>query len=103
MMLPDYEVVWKNGVAPDSDPLSFDDTELSTEVPEAVQRLWINRVYKAGFKNKRSVFEAANKEGLWIKDNTRDKDVTKVVNARIQGSAADLTKLAMNKRRLLLF
>lgn len=95
MMLPDYEVVWKNGVAPDSDPLSFDSTDLVTEVPEATQRLWIARVKKAGFKNKRSVFESANKEGLWIIDHTREKDVTKVVNARIQGGAADLTKLAL--------
>lgn len=95
MMLPDYEVVWKDGVAPDDDPLAFDDDELSTEVPEALQRKWINRVRQAPFMKKRSVFEAANAEGLWIIDHTRDKDTTKVVNARIQGSAADLTKLAM--------
>ena len=95
MMLPDYEVVWKDGVAPDDDPLAFDDDDLSTEVPEALQRKWINRVRQAPFMKKRSVFEAANAEGLWIIDHTRDKDTTKVVNARIQGSAADLTKLAM--------
>lgn len=95
MMLPDYEVVWKDGVAPDDDPLAFDDDDLSTEVPEALQRKWVNRVRQAPFMKKRSVFEAANAEGLWIIDHTRDKDTTKVVNARIQGSAADLTKLAM--------
>ena len=49
------------------------------------------------FKDKRKVFELANSEGVWIIDNTMDKDTTKVVNARIQGSAADLTKLAMIK------
>ncbi len=96
MMLPDYEVVWKDGVAPDDDPLAFDiDTQASEEVPENIQRKWLQRVRNAPFQKKRQVFEAANAEGLWIIDHTRDKDTTKVVNARIQGSAADLTKLAM--------
>ena len=96
MMLPDYEVVWKDGVAPDDDPLSFDvDETTSNEVPEALQRKWLQKVRNAPFMKRRQVFEAANAEGLWIIDHTRDKDTTKVVNARIQGSAADLTKLAM--------
>ena len=97
MMLPDYEVTWKDGVAPDLDPLSFDfdELELQSEVPEDIQRRWLSKVRNASYYNRRSVFEAANREGLCIIDNTKDKDVTKVVNARIQGSAADLTKLAM--------
>ena len=99
MMLPDYEVVWKNGTPPDLDPLSFtatDDDE-SKAVPSAVVTKWIRKVRSVPFRDKRKVFEEANKEGLWIIDHTKDKDVTKVVNARIQGSAADLTKLAMIK------
>lgn len=96
MMLPDYEVVWKDGVAPDDDPLSFDvDVDTSREVPEKLQKKWLAKVRNANFYNRRKVFEAANEEGLWIIDHTKDKDTTKVVNARIQGSAADLTKLAM--------
>lgn len=96
MMLPDYEVKWKDGVAPDDDPLGFDDDEEpSTEVPENIQRRWLTKVRNARPWNRRQVYEAANKEGIWIVDHTKDKDVTKVVNARIQGSAADLTKLAM--------
>ena len=96
MMLPDYEVVWKDGVAPDDDPLSFDvDLDASREVPESVQRKWLTKVRNANFYTRRKIFEAANEEGLWIIDHTKDKDTTKVVNARIQGSAADLTKLAM--------
>lgn len=96
MMLPDYEIVWKDGAPPDDDPLSFDDAgEVSTEVPEHIQRKWLTRIKNAPFFKRRSVFEAANAEGLYIIDHTKDKDVTKVVNARIQGSAADLTKAAM--------
>lgn len=90
MQLPDYEVVWKDKPI-DNDPLNFDNTD--EEVPYDVQMYWLNKVYST--KYKRKVFEDANKEGLWIKDNTRDKDTTKVVNARIQGSAADLSKVAM--------
>jgi DNA polymerase I-like protein with 3'-5' exonuclease and polymerase domains len=96
MMLPDYEIVWKDGVPPDDDPLSFDDPgEVSTEVPEHIQRKWLTRIKNAPFFKRRTIFEAANAEGLYIVDNTKDKDTTKVVNARIQGSAADLTKAAM--------
>ena len=101
MMLPDYEIKWKDGVAPDDDPLDFADDDLpfdngsEKEVPDAVITKWLRRIQSARFKEKYKVFEAANAEGVWIVDNTRDKDVTKVVNARIQGSAADLSKLAM--------
>lgn len=95
MMLPDYEIVWKDGAPPDDDPLSFDEVEVSTEVPEHIQRKWLARIKNAPFFKRRSVFEAANAEGLYVIDNTKDKDTTKVVNARIQGSAADLTKAAM--------
>jgi DNA polymerase I-like protein with 3'-5' exonuclease and polymerase domains len=97
MMLPDYEVKWKDGAPPDDDPLNFDydDFAENTEVPEHIQRKWLQKVRSAPFIKKRQVFEAANAEGLWIVDHTKDKDTTKVVNARIQGSAADLTKLAM--------
>lgn len=93
MQLPDYEVTWLDKPI-DNDPLNFD--SINVEVPEDVQLYWLNKIYNArGFGSKKKIFEEANKQGLYIKDNTRDKDVTKVVNARIQGSAADLTKAAM--------
>lgn len=98
MMLPDYEIVWKDGAPPDDDPLSFDDVPWDDgpkEVPEHIQKKWLARIKSAPFFKRRSVFEAANAEGLYVVDHTKDKDTTKVVNARIQGSAADLTKAAM--------
>ena len=98
MMLPDYEIVWKDGAPPDDDPLSFDDAPWDdgpAEVPEHIQKKWLTRIKNAPFFKRRSVFEAANAEGLYVIDHTKDKDTTKVVNARIQGSAADLTKAAM--------
>ena len=96
MLKPDYEFKWQDGVPHDIDILDFD-SELSDEVPEDRQRYYLNKLAHCKFGEKRKVFEEANAEGIWIIDNTMDKDVTKVVNARIQGSAADMTKLAMIK------
>lgn len=95
---PDYEFKWADGVAPDDDPLGFDD-ELSTEVPMSIQKKYLQKLRYAPFGTKRAIFQEANAEGVWIIDNTKDKaDATRqVVNARIQGSAADLSKLAMVK------
>lgn len=93
MQLPDYEVIWLDKPI-DTDPLNFDNQNV--EVPYDVQMYWLNNLYNArGFGSKKKIYEEANKHGLYIKDNTKEKDVTKVVNARIQGSAADLTKAAM--------
>ena len=96
MLKPDYEFKWIDGVPHDDDVLDFD-SELSEEVPLDIQRKYLRKLAACNFKDKRKVFELANSEGVWIIDNTMDKDTTKVVNARIQGSAADLTKLAMIK------
>ena len=96
MTKPDFEFKWKDGVPHDDDVLNFD-AELSDEVPEDRQIFYLKKLAQCKFGEKRKVFEEANAEGIWIIDNTMDKDTTKVVNARIQGSAADLTKLAMIK------
>ena len=96
MMKPDYEFAWVDGVPHDDDVLDFD-SELSDEVPEDIQRKYWLKLQSCNFRDKKKIFELANSEGVWIIDNTMDKDTTKVVNARIQGSAADLTKLAMIK------
>ena len=96
MMKPDYEFEWIDGVPHDDDPLNFDG-ELSKEVPEDRQRFYLTKLAHCKFGEKRKVFEQANAEGIYVIDNTMDKDTTKVVNARIQGSAADMSKLAMIK------
>ena len=94
MMLPDYEFEYIDKDS--SDPLAFDDEY--EEVPQQVIDKYIRKLKNAWSPSKRiGIFEEAKAEGIKITDNTRNKDITKVVNARIQGSAADLTKLAMIK------
>ena len=94
MLKPDYEFEWIDGVPHDDDPLNFD-SELSTEVPEDIQNKYRRKIEASNFRDRRKIFELANSEGIYVIDNTKDKDYTKVVNARIQGTAADMTKLAM--------
>jgi len=96
--LDEYEFRWKNGVAPDNDLLDFDE-EAEQEIPERTIRKYLTRLHNCRFKEKRRIFEQANEEGIWIIDNgvKISKAIRQTVNARIQGSAADLTKLALIK------
>lgn len=96
LQLDEYEFKWKNGVAPDNDLLDFDDDE-EQEVPERTIRKYLTMLHKCKFKEKQKIFKKANEEGIWIVDNgAKIADATRqCVNSRIQGSAADLTKLAM--------
>ena len=99
MVESDYEFSWKDGVAPDNDPLGFDDDELITDVPENIQKKYIRRLNSAYYNKKRQIIDQAKSEGILIVDHTKEKqDATRqVVNSRIQGSAADMSKLAMIK------
>jgi len=100
LQLPEFEFVWKDGGPLDADLLDFDeeeDAEKVLEVPEEIQNKYIRRLRQAYFGQKRKIFEDANKEGIWIVDNgAKIADAQRqCVNARIQGSAADMSKLAM--------
>lgn len=105
LMLDEFEFKWKDG--PKSvDVLDFDDVG-DNEVPEDIQRKYLRKLARVEPWNKRKIFEEANeKDGVWIVDNgLKIADATRqCVNSRIQGSAADLTKLAMidlyNNKRL---
>ena len=110
LQLPEYVFTWKDGAPPDDDPLDFSDNlEFDNEtgmpkpvevpVPEDLQRRYLSRRHSAWGKQKRGIFEQASEEGVHILDNgAKIADAERqVVNARIQGSAADMTKLAMIK------
>lgn len=95
---PDYEFEYIDGVAPDDDPLNFE-SEVSTEVPDSVCRKYISKLRNTKFAQHRAIIEKAKEDGIRIIDNTKDKQDAKrqVVNSRIQGSASDMSKLAMIK------
>lgn len=108
LQLPEYEFKWKDGAPLDDDLLDFDFSEEMSEpeVPEDIQKKYLRKLKQAYFGQKRKIFEQANKEGIWIIDNgAKIADAQRqCVNARIQGSAADMSKLAMilvgNDKRL---
>lgn len=95
MQLPMYEFQYLPGHG-DVDPLSFDSIEEDLTVPYDIQQKYLRLLKQAHFGRKRKIFEQANEEGIFIVDNEKKiADATRqCVNARVQGSAADLTKLA---------
>ena len=98
LQLDEFEFKWKDGVSPFEDPLDFDHDTSDIGVPEMVQQKYLKMLKRCKFNEKRKVFEKANKDdNVWIIDNgAKISDATRqCVNARIQGSAADLTKIAM--------
>ena len=95
MQLDEYEFKWAEGYG-DLDPLSFDNEVVETDVPINIQKKFLTKLNRAWGKQRREVVEEAKKEGIIITDNGgKIADATRqVVNSRIQGSAADMTKIA---------
>ena len=101
LQLPEFEFTWKDGAPPEDDLLDFDDMNEpaynEAEVPEDVQDYYIKKLSNCWGSQKRKIFEAAANDGIIITDNgAKIADAQRqCVNARIQGSAADMSKLAM--------
>ena len=95
MQLPEFEFSYKEGYG-DIDPLSFDTQVVNTEVPLNIKRSYTAKLHGAWGKEKAKIVEQARSEGIIIKDNGgKIADATRqVVNSRIQGSAADMSKIA---------
>lgn len=97
MQLPYFEFSYKDGVVPDFDPLSDSDDDYSTEVPEEIVADLTKKLLNCwGYKKKEELKEKIRAQGINVKDNTSfiAQAQRQCVNARVQGSAADLTKLA---------
>ena len=97
MQLPYFEFKYKDGVSPDFDPLFDDVSEYSDEVPiDIVEELTKRLLSCRGYRQKEQIKEQIRNKGISIKDNTSfiAQAQRQCVNARVQGSAADLTKLA---------
>ena len=98
LQLDEYEFRWKDDAPVVRDVLDFT-TELDAdaEIPEKRIRYYMRKLRNCRFGEKRAIFEEANAEGIWIVDNGAKiaEARRQCVNARIQGSAADMSKLAM--------
>ena len=98
LQLDDYEFKWKRGASnPYEDPLDFDDI-YGNIVPDNLCDYFWDKLMRAKYKKDiAKIKEEADKQGIEIIDNRTKKGNARrqCVNARIQGSAADLTKLAM--------
>lgn len=98
IQLPEYTFEWQTGYEPEGDILDFDETEV--EVPYSKVAYYTRKLNNArGWKQRDSVVEEAGKEHILIFNNRgKIAEATRqTVNSRIQGSSADLTKIAMIK------
>lgn len=95
MQLPEFEFKWKPGYG-DVDPLSFDTEITNNEVDEDAVRYYTAKLHNSFYNAKLKVKAEAEHEGIIITDNGgKIADATRqTVNARIQGSAADMSKIA---------
>lgn len=97
MLLDEYEFEWVD--APKNDDVLDFENDVDTLVPDELCDKYWNKLHRK-YAKKREIFKEANeKDGIWIIDNrTKIADATRqCVNSRIQGSAADLTKKAMQE------
>ncbi len=101
MQLPPYEFSYIGGAPKDFDPLFDDEEEFEggvMEVDEETKQRYLNQLNRAySWKEKENIKARAKEQGILIKDNGGyiAEATRQCVNSRIQGSAADQTKLAM--------
>ena len=99
MQLPYYEFKYTEGRLPENfDPLSDDVGEISTEVPWELCNNWTTQLLNCrSWKEKDNLKRNIQSQGVEIIDNGKkiSDAVRQCVNSRVQGSAADLTKLAL--------
>lgn len=98
VQLSKYEFELLSGGPSTFDPLNFDEDQGEAEVDPAAVRKYTQLLDKAwGGKEKRDIIMKAREEGIKITDNgSKIADAERqCVNSIIQGSSADMTKLAM--------
>lgn len=96
MQLQPYEFKYKSTKYANFDPLSF--THQNLDVPVNIQsKLTKQLTNERNFKKRQDIKTKASQEGIVIQENTKkiDDATRQCVNARVQGSAADITKKAM--------
>lgn len=94
LQLPEYEFIAKDGFISD-DLLDF--SEINNSIPQTLIDKYTRQLRNKYKRN--TIIAEADKDGITIVDNTsKIADATRqCVNSRIQGSASDLTKMALIK------
>ena len=99
MMHDDYEFEYAPGCNPEFDPFNPDADALSTKVSPKIAKQLLKKIQSIKWwKDKNAFIEnLRNENGIITHDYSRTRaDMSrKCLNARIQGSAADMSKLAM--------
>ncbi len=98
MQLQPYEFKLLDGTPLDFDPMEFTTETLSLEVPKRVQDDYTKQLQKAfGIQKKNVIKQKAKEQGIIIKDNGGfiAQAERQCLNSRIQGSASNITKVAM--------
>ena len=100
IQLEPYEFKYIEGKAATFDPLAFDSPSISHEVDDATKAYYLNKLEKAWRgEDRRKVIEEAYNKGIRIRDNGGfiAEAERQCINTIIQGSSADMSKLAMIK------
>lgn len=100
MQLPEYEFRAMSGyVNPDIDPMDINTLDHKNDIPERIQRQLYQELksYRYFGQRVKRIRELDEYEHIRVINNTRkiDDATRQCVNSVVQGSAADLTKLAM--------
>lgn len=100
MMLPKYSVTVRDGYVKDFNPLAFGTSLKAMSLSKSEVDSWCAKMDKAyGYAKKADVIEQAAEQGITIVDNSmKVADAERqCCNSVIQGSAADMSKVAMGK------
>ena len=98
MQLEPYEFTLIDGVPLDFDPLCFDNVVEDLTVPKKVKENYTSKLDKAfGVQKKNAIIQQAKEQGIKIKNNGGfiAQAERQCLNSRIQGSASNVTKVAM--------
>lgn len=98
MQLPEYEFESVSSKPKNFNPL-FDDVEMEDDSQEVIDYYKKALTRANGFREKMNIKSQALRDGIKVKDNGGfiAEATRQCVNSRIQGSAADMTKIAMSK------
>lgn len=99
MQLPKYDIRAKEGYVKDFNPFAFGTQGKQYVLTEDDKKAWWKRMDKAYGRERQNVMAEAEAKGVLITDNSlRVGDAERqCCNSVIQGSAADMSKVAMNK------